>query len=605
LTSQATSALRTAWLSAARELRRRWQPIVIFELLAILLGALVTTPIASFLLDAILRSNGTVAVNNFDLVGFFLSPRGLVYLGVFAVSVLAVFFPLHAGLVLLTGDLDGWRTPFATLRQVTMKLPALVCLGFLQVGGLLLALLPFAGPLAVVALPLLRGHDINYYLHESPPEWRRALVLLGAAGAGYLALASWLLARWSLSVPVLLRGASPIQALLESWRETRGKSWRIVALISGWWLSIVLLQLLATALLGAIAHPLAERAGINLVAGLALAAAVLSLSLLISWIGLLAGHAGHAILINTLYRDASGQRSEATESRGAEAPLSPATVGGAALLMFAVTAAFGIWWVDRLQFHEDLHVTGHRGSGAAPENSLTAIRQAISAGADYAEIDVQRTRDGAVIVLHDRDLMRMAGDPRRVADLTLAEIETLDIGRRKAPAFAGEHVPTLQQVIDTCRGRLKLNIELKYNRPDVLLAPAVIGIVRANNFTDQVIITSLDYSALLDVKRLAPELHTGMIVTKAVGTPAKLPVDFLSVNQAAATPALIERAHQQGKEIQVWTVNTRDDMTRMIELGADNLITDNPGEAVAVLHDRAAMPSAEKVALRLRRSLAQ
>ena len=246
---------------------------------------------------------------------------------------------------------------------------------------------------------------------------------------------------------------------------------------------------------------------------------------------------------------------------------------------------------------------GHRGSGAAPENSLTAIRQAIAAGADYAEIDVQRTVDGAVVVLHDGDLMRLGGDPRKVGDITLAELKTVDIGTLKDAAFAGEHVPTLQEVIDEARGKLKLNIELKYNRPDSLLVPEVLRIVRENGLVDQSTITSLDYGALEDVERRAPEFRTGMIVTKSVGVPAKLPVDFLSVNQAATNAKLVERTQRQGKEVHVWTVNTRDDMVRMIELGVDNLITDNPGDAVAVRQERAAMSTAEKMALRLRRVL--
>jgi len=275
----------------------------------------------------------------------------------------------------------------------------------------------------------------------------------------------------------------------------------------------------------------------------------------------------------------------------------------ATLVMFAGTVALGLWRVNHLVFREDVQVTGHRGSGAAPENSLTAIRQAIAAGADYAEIDVQRTADGAVVVLHDGDLMRLGGDPRKVGDITLAELRTVDIGTLKDAAFAGEHVPTLQEVIDEARGKLKLNIELKYNRPDSLLVPEVLRIVRENGFTDQSTITSLDYGALEDVERRAPEFRTGMIVTKSVGVPAKLPVDFLSVNQAATNAKLVERTQRQGKEVHVWTVNTRDDMVRMIELGVDNLITDNPGDAVAVRQERAAMTTAEKMALRLRRVL--
>ncbi|HEX5819844.1 MAG TPA: glycerophosphodiester phosphodiesterase family protein [Gemmatimonadales bacterium] len=597
---------RHGWSWTADELRRRWRPIVVYQLLASLAAALVVSPLATMMLHAILESAGTVAVNNYDLVGFFLSPRGMLFLVAAIAVALALFFLLHAGLVLLTADTAERRNPLTTMRRVVRKLPLLVPLGLRQLGGMLLALLPFAAVVAMVVLPLLRLHDINYYLHERPPEWQRALLVAGAAGAGFLVLGSWLAARWSLSVPaLLLGGASPRGAMRSSWRLTAGHGWTIVRAVGGWWLLLFGLDLLLVGLLTGLARPLAAAAGTHVLAVFLVVATVMSLVFLLGFVWLLAGHAGHAALINAMYRQAGGVRTEPEEAPYTGRPLSLATVGVALLAMFAGTLALGLWRMNRVVFREDVQVTGHRGSGAAPENSLTAIRQAMAAGADYAEIDVQRTADGAVVVLHDGDLMRLGGDPRKVGDITLAEIQAVDIGARKDPAFAGERVPTLQEVIDEVRGRMKLNIELKYNRPDSLLVPEVLRIVRDNGFTDQATITSLDYSALADVERRAPEFRTGMIITKSVGVPAELPVDFLSVNQAAANVAMLERARQEGKEVHVWTVNTRDDMVRMIELGVDNLITDNPGDAVAVRQERAAMTSAEKMALRLRRVLVQ
>jgi glycerophosphoryl diester phosphodiesterase len=592
------------WGWTADELRRRWRPIVMYQLLASLAAAVVITPLATVMLHAILQSAGAVAVNNYDLVGFFLSPRGLLFL-VAAIAVgLSLFFLVHAGLVLLTADTAGQRNALATLRHVVRKLPSLVPLGLRQLALLVLALLPFAAVIAAVVLPLLRLHDINYYLHESPPEWRRALLVAGIAGVGYLVVGGWLAARWSLSVPALLLGGEPPRGALQaSRRMTKGHAWKIVRVVGGWWLLLFVINLLTVALLTGLARPLAAAAGAHVVAVFLLVAGVMSLVFLSGFVWLLAGHAGHAALINAMYRQAGGTQTEPAEEPYAGPPLSFATVVVAALAVFAGTVALGLWRMNGIEFREDVQVTGHRGSGAAPENSLTAIRQAIAAGADYAEIDVQRTLDGAVIVLHDGDLMRLGGDPRKVGDLTLAELKLVDIGVLKDAAFAGERVPTLQEVIDEARGRLKLNIELKYNRPDSLLVPEVLRIVRDNGLVDQSTITSLDYAALADVERRAPEFRTGMIVTKSVGVPAKLPVDFLSVNQAAATASLVERTQQQGKEVHVWTVNARDDMVRMIELGVDNLITDNPGDAVAVRQERAALSSAEKMALRLHRVL--
>jgi glycerophosphoryl diester phosphodiesterase len=231
---------------------------------------------------------------------------------------------------------------------------------------------------------------------------------------------------------------------------------------------------------------------------------------------------------------------------------------------------------------------------------MAAFRAAMDAGADYAELDVQHTRDREVVVLHDADFMRMGDDPRRVADLTAAEVATIDIGRKRGPQFAGEHAPTLEEVIDLVRGRMKINIELKYNVPDPGLATAVVELLRREDFIDQVVITSLDYSALKQVKSLEPRLRTGHIVTAAVGDVLRTEADFLSLNSAKATTALVRRAGASGKEVAAWTVNDPEVMLRMIERGVDNIITDDPALLVRVMRERAALSRAEILGLRLR-----
>ena len=136
---------------------------------------------------------------------------------------------------------------------------------------------------------------------------------------------------------------------------------------------------------------------------------------------------------------------------------------------------------------------------------------------DLRELDVQRTRDGQIAVLHDGDLMRMARDPRKLGELTATELAAIDVGRPYDAAFAGEPAPPLEEVIDLVRGRMRINVELKYNVPDPGLAPAVIDLLRRKDFLDQVVITSLDPAALRQVESIEPQLQTGHIVTAAVG----------------------------------------------------------------------------------------
>jgi glycerophosphoryl diester phosphodiesterase len=194
----------------------------------------------------------------------------------------------------------------------------------------------------------------------------------------------------------------------------------------------------------------------------------------------------------------------------------------------------------------------------------------------------------------------MAGDPRKVRDLTLVEIQALDIGSRSGPQHAGERVPTLAEVIDYARGRFRINVELKYNVPDPGLAPAVVALLREQDFIDDVVITSLDLAALRQVKGIEPRLVTGLIVTAAVGNVLRVDADFVSLNSARATARLVAQARAAGKQVHVWTVNEPEVMLRMIERDVDNIITDDPATLVRVMRERNALSPAEKVGLRLR-----
>ena len=99
----------------------------------------------------------------------------------------------------------------------------------------------------------------------------------------------------------------------------------------------------------------------------------------------------------------------------------------------------------------------------APENTVSALKSSIECGADFAEIDVQETKDGKLILLHDNSLKRTAGVQKNVWDMTLAQIRKLDAGTSFHKRFRGEKIPTLEEVLEFFKGKLDLNIEIKYN----------------------------------------------------------------------------------------------------------------------------------------------
>ena len=192
--------------------------------------------------------------------------------------------------------------------------------------------------------------------------------------------------------------------------------------------------------------------------------------------------------------------------------------------------AAGAAFIQGFQINRTIEITGHRGSKVrAPENTLNALRQAIDEGADFAEIDVQTTADGVVVLLHDADLRRVASVNRRLRDMNYHELKDIDVGSWFAPEFSSERIPTLQEAIDLARGRIKLNIELKYTWPDPELTQKVANIIRQNAFSNDCVVSSLNFQAVEEMKAAFPELVTGFIVFKAAGNLSRMEADFLQL----------------------------------------------------------------------------
>jgi glycerophosphoryl diester phosphodiesterase len=588
------------------DLRFQVRAVLAFQLLVQVVSLALMGPLLTWLARRLVLLSGEPVISNYAIGGFLLTPAGAGFLLLMFVMVSATLFVQLAGQSWLAGEALAHRAASlgGTVTAVLRCAPRLLALSARILLRLLLLALPFVAAALVCAALLPGGHDINYYLAERPPEWRRALLVGAVLGAGYAALAIGQLGRWILAIPILMwESAPPRQALAESARRTRGRLLSIVGALLAWWLLLGACARLVANLVGRLESLALDWSGADL-------ARVLPLVMLF----ILAGIAGTFVLNSVLI---AGQQFLATrfylEQLDAGASLRPAPGGGetarysawwlvAAAAALLVGGASLMWWVAaRGPAAKAVAITAHRGYHAsAPENSLAAFRAAIDAHADYSELDVQRTRDGAVVVLHDADLMRMAGDARRIGALTLDELAGIDIGRKSGPAYAGEHVPTLAAVIALVRGHMKLNVELKYNAPDPQLAAAVVDVLRRERFLDQVVITSLSADALRQVRELEPSLPIGQIVTVAVGDVARLPTDFLSLNSARATPAVIRRAHAAAKAVHVWTVNQAEVMLRVIERGADNLITDEPVLARHVLEQRRSLSDAEELAVRLR-----
>jgi len=592
-------------LEALRELRQAIRPVSFFLAGWTLLQVLVLAPLAGGMLQQLVGRSGHMAVSNYDIAAFLLTPSGVIFLAVGGVLNLAFLYAQQAGLFLIASRTMLGRVPkvVGLVWQNFMRIPALARLGFWQLLAFALLFLPFGVAAALIAFRLLHGHDINFYLATQPPEWRWTVRLTILLLTGYALAGAVLFVRWILAVPyVLLSGERPLECLRQSWRTTRGRLWPVARPFLCWWAGWLVVCVAVGAAFTALAGVLLDWAGPSPIRTAPLLVVLEAAAIMGGTVGTLLGGTVHQFLLARTYWQAHPQ---AARDVGSAAPDAPVRLKGAvALVLCAVllVSAVGTWrYVGTITPGIPVEITAHRGSSRrAPENTLSALRQAIAEKADYAEIDVQSTKDIRVVLLHDADLMRVANDSRKLQDLTLAELKQLDVGGWFGPAFKGERIATLEEVIDVVRGRIKLNIELKYNRPDPALAGRVARILRDKHFGSEVVITSLEAGELFKLKHEAPELQTGLIVTATIGDATSLPVDFLSVNAVQASHDAIGLAHRRGKAVHVWTVNDEQAALRMIEMGADNLITDEPALLVNLRQQLREISRAELIALALR-----
>jgi glycerophosphoryl diester phosphodiesterase len=232
---------------------------------------------------------------------------------------------------------------------------------------------------------------------------------------------------------------------------------------------------------------------------------------------------------------------------------------------------------------------GHRGaSGEFPENTLPAFAAAIEAGAQMCELDVQLSRDGIAIVIHDETVNRTTNGVGAVAAMSLAELRALDAGIRFGAGFAGTRVPTLEEVLTLVKGRCALNVELK--SADV--EREVCRLLRAHGAISETIVSSFDWDALAAARRLEPALRLGVVADKRpdamLAAAARLGAASVNPRFNLVTPALVGQGHRGGFKLLVWTVDKADEMDRMIALGVDGIMTNYPARLAARLNAGAA-----------------
>lgn len=255
--------------------------------------------------------------------------------------------------------------------------------------------------------------------------------------------------------------------------------------------------------------------------------------------------------------------------------------GAAALLAVLLIVPTALSMYRMIESAEDLHepfVIGHRGSVAGVENSLAAIQGAIDAKAEYAEIDILLSADGVPMVIHDDSLNRLADIGESVHELTAKELGQVVL---KQNGMIGE-IATLEEVIQLAKGKINLAVELKrHGHEEKNLVDEVAAVLQEYNLLEESIFLSLDYKLVDEMNTKHPETISGYCIFGGLGVLnpnviRTMNIDFVFIEEWMATRENLMEFRRAWLPVYVWTVNQKESMRQLLDLGVLGLVTDYP-----------------------------
>ncbi|SEK31409.1 glycerophosphodiester phosphodiesterase family protein [Halomonas daqiaonensis] len=610
-----------------RTLREHLRPLIAYHLFFTLLASSLLLPAVGWTLSGLLAQFGRPVITNNELIELLMSPGGLLWLLAAVGLTFLVLYLQQSGMILVAVRPRDHhvRLAFEALWATLRRLPAISGLVVLQVGAQLLLMVPLALSLAWLHAFFLGGLDPYFVQNVRPPA------LWAFLGSGLVPILIWILlagslyVRWHLALPALtLEGLSPPAALARSVQLTRGRGHQIAVAVVILLLGIIALPLLATALFDWIVTPLLwglpERNAVLVPAMLAYLTAYLLIALAITF----AGIAANALQATCLYLHLAHREPRPEPPPPGTHPGRLAWVVELAVVLFAIGQAWLI--VNRFEIRDEVAIIAHRGSSLkAPENTMAAVEQAIRDRSDGIEIDVRLTADSEVVLYHDETLRRLAGDNRRVGNLTRSELAEVDVGSWFGDSFIDEPIPGLDEVLATVRGRANLMIELKPDPGrelelveavlDDLEAEREIRLACRHRAEDRVtalacgdpdIMREMFFAAmspwlLREATLREPRLRTSLLAQLVMsGSLERQGFDALALRHNRIDEEEIRLAGYYDYELHAWTINDRTRMSQLIDLGVDAIITDRPAMLAELIAERRRLGDGALLLVKLR-----
>lgn len=569
------------------DFRLTFSTYLAFEIIYSFLASVLIVPFLTYLFNRIFLLIGKgEALLNSDVYQLGLSFNGLI--GMFAISFLAVaVLFLEFGVIIIIGQKNYFKQSVSVTQSFVTalkKLPKLLGFGIFQLFFLLLLGIPL---LDASTLPPLLDVNTSILLTELFQESLLAKLIYLAIFIGIM----YVYIRWIYALHfIFIENKSISKAMAASWRLTKRNKFRLV-------LSLVLLNaLIAVAsflmvtLISQLATVVESKTFVDFFGNyLQLFSSYIAVAFSLFIIPI------NMIMLTRLYYEAL--REEGIPVRD-QLPLEESpffsrietTIGrlfkqrrNIVVVTIAASLA-GIVFINGLVQNSivylpwNVSVASHKGDGYnTPENTVASVESAIAKGVAIVEIDVTLTKDDVLVLSHDPDLKRLAGIPKKIRDVTYEELQDIDIGSSFDEAFAGETIPTLDEILKiTTETNTGIIIDVKTNTNEDIYAEEIAKLVEKHDAEELASVQSFNPEFLKLMRTQNENINLGQILYMYAGNLSSLDIDFYTVRETMLTERFIEHAKKENRNIWVWTVNSKRNIKKVLAYDIDGIITDYP-----------------------------
>ncbi|MBF2369322.1 glycerophosphoryl diester phosphodiesterase membrane domain-containing protein [Listeria welshimeri] len=539
-------------------------------LLLTILQAFVIGPFIYYFFFFILRVIGVPGITDANLGEIISSPVAVIMLLILALLILMfVYYELGFFIMMAIYQLRGESyTVFKIIQRLNVK--AKYFLSYQAVYFLLyfFLLLPIAG----LSLPITITENLYlpHFITDELMKTSTGTLLYVIA----MAIIFYISARLVFALPYFIEDKSiKINgAIRKSWNYPKK---RLFFMLLKWILLIVVMGFLVSIIATIIMLPLLLIEKIN--PGIAVVIAGITLTIL-QVIGFFVAGVFQGIIAQLLVRNAFTIEAQTTSVSRSQFPHKKRFIVGG-IIIFIIFSSFNVYAVNATLYEPNTKIIAHRGDTVnAVENTVEAIESAAKAGADYSEIDIQETKDHQFVVFHDMTLRRLAGSSKRVADMTLQELQQTKI---TSGAYSS-HIASFDEIINAAKkNKIDLLVEVKLHGGESSdMVEQFITLLKKEKVADKYLVQSLNQPVIEKIEHADPSLETGIILALNIGNLPKTSADFIVLEDFSINKRILTQAKQNNKKVFVWTVNKEKLMQMYLRKNIDGIITNYPKKAI-------------------------